>query len=151
MGHGKAKGHSAVKAALGVLALCLFLLALGSAAQAATYEGVGCFAGTLPGLTESCKPVAAEKFGEEVQLGGVGGMAVNSSGAGGVPKGTVYAATHSLEGTKMAMYEPEGDGLKFVERWEVAYEGAYARCGPLLGVNGKAKPNTPARRGPVVG
>ena len=143
MGHGKAKGHSAVKAALGVLALCLFLLALGSAAQAATYEGVGCFAGTLPGLTESCKPVAAEKFGEEVQLGGVGGMAVNSSGAGGVPKGTVYAATHSLEGTKMAMYEPEGDGLKFVERWEVAYEGAYARCGPLLGVNGEGKAEHP--------
>ena len=43
-------------------------------------------------------PVENEEFPEEVQLGGVGGMAVNYSGAGGVPAGTVYAATRTAEG-----------------------------------------------------
>lgn len=131
----------------GLLAASLLLafLVLTPTANAATLEGAGCFAGTLPGLSESCKPVAEEHFTEEVQLGGVNSMAVNYTGAGGVKKGTVYAATRGGGETRVAMYEPRpGGGLEFVERWEVrSAEGPYERCGPLLGLNGEGKAEKP--------
>jgi hypothetical protein len=120
----------------GALAAALFCLSLFAASPAfAAYEQVGCFAGTLPGLTDSCKPIAEGKFGEEVQLGGVGGMAVNYTGAGGVPAGTVYAATYNGI-LRIAMYEPRPDGsLKFSLRWTVNNfeEKLGERCGPALG------------------
>src|SRR5678816_760047 len=64
--------------------------------QASAYEQVGNFAGT-PGMLkapEGQPNPETQQWPEEVQLAGVGGMAVNISGAGGVPAGTVYAATY---------------------------------------------------------
>ena len=120
-----------------VLALaCLCLLVSAPLASATTFEQVGCFAGSKP--LNPCAPIDLEKeaFGEEVQLGGVGGMAVNYTGAGGVAAGTVYAATRTPSGnTKwVAMFEPKVEGLKFVQAWVVTDQGGpYERCGPLLG------------------
>jgi len=121
----------------GIVGAALLCLALLTASPApAAYEQIGCFAGTEPGLTDSCKPVAEEKFGEEVQLGGVGGMAVNYTGAGGVPKGSVYAAGYANNALSITMFVPDGGGLKFHLAWEVrAFGGeAYEPCGPGLAV-----------------
>ena len=77
----------ALPAALLCLASLFFLGLLASpSAEAAQMEQVCTFAG-------SAAPETAEEIAEdeEVQLGGVGGMAVNYTGAGGVPAGTVYA------------------------------------------------------------
>ena len=122
-----------VAAALAAAVLCIWL---GIAASArASYEQVGCFAGGLPAEGESqakpCSPVENENFSEEVQLGGLGGMAVNVTGVGGVEPGTVYAATFE-GGARVAMFEPTTDGgLEFVEGWEVTeFEEPYEVCGP---------------------
>lgn len=113
-----------------LVALTASLAALTPSAHAA-YEQVGCFAGSFPGPSESCKPVAEEKFGEEVQLAGVGGMAVNYTGAGGVPKGTLYEVTRASTDMRVAMYVPDGEGLRFAEEWVVTKEGgSYEVCGP---------------------
>jgi len=129
-----------------LVAIGLTTLAAPSA-QAATYEQVGCFAGSFPGLSESCKPVAEEKFSEEVQLGGVSGMAVNYTGAGGVAKGTVYAATKT-EGFRIAMFTPKAEGgLEFNGSWQVTNSGgAYNRCGPTLEVKCEPRAKTSARQ-----
>ncbi|HEX5608674.1 MAG TPA: hypothetical protein VFX45_01120, partial [Solirubrobacterales bacterium] len=134
-------------ARLGLLAAALFCLGLllAASASAATYEQVGCFAGketpTPPPATpkpaeEACEPVTGGEFGEEVQLGGIGGMAVNYTGAGGVDNGTVYTATKTNGGsTRIAMYVPRGpgEGLEFSLGWEVTeLEGPYERCGPAI-------------------
>jgi hypothetical protein len=78
-------------------------------------------------------------------------MAVNYTGAGGVPKGTIYAATFNdrlgvpKQGFHVSMYIPtSAGGLEFAERWEVlAQPGTYERCGPLLGVDGSGTATTP--------
>ena len=134
-------------------ALATALAALGlttlaaTPAHAATFEQVGCFAGSFPGLTDSCKPVEEQKFGEEVQLGGIGGMAVNYTGAGGVPAGTVYAATQVGGAFRIAMFTPKPDGgLQFELAWQVRNDaGAYGRCGPALEV--KCEPRVAAGAG----
>jgi hypothetical protein len=117
-------------------AALLALFALASPVSAA-YEQVGCFAGSFPGLTDSCKPIDTEKesFGEEVQLGGASGLAVNYTGAGVVPTGTVYAATGNDGFIRISMFTPKVDGgLEFRLAWEVkSLEGPYERCGPALG------------------
>jgi hypothetical protein len=96
----------------------------------ATYEPAGHFGG-------SATSVKAEDFGEEVQLTGVGGLAVNYTGAGGVPTGTVYAAAEWDGKMFVSAYVPAGAGLSFWERWMVnpsSLEGTgYERCGPALG------------------
>ena len=121
MGHEKARGRGTAPAMLGALALVLCLL---TPPAQATYEQVGAFAG-------SATPVAEEKFTEEVQLGGIGGMAVNYTGAGGVEPGTVYAVTFISLNARVAMFEPTAGGLKFVEGWVVTEtEGPYEVCGP---------------------
>ena len=148
-----AAGAKAGKVTLGLLLCVVAGLLTASPAAAAPFKQVGCFAGSFPGPTESCKPVAEEKFGEEVQLGGVGGMAVNYTGNGGVPKGTVYAArffpTGAASGTWVTMYFPREDGgLEFKEAWKVTeHPGPYERCGPLLGVDGEGKAKTPCEAG----
>jgi len=147
MGHRHYR-HNPARALLAICAAALTLLALTPTAQAATLEQVGCFAGSFPGLTESCKAVEEEKFSEEVQLGGVSGMAVNYTGAGGVPAGTVYAATMAVGlPVRVAMYVPEGEGLRFSRGWEVTPKaGSYERCGPGLGEKeGKAEHPCPLR------
>jgi hypothetical protein len=61
--------------ALAMLFLCLGLL--GAARASAAFEGVGHFGGSVD-------PPPPSEFPFEVQLGGVGGMAVNYTGNGGV-------------------------------------------------------------------
>ena len=119
--------HRAPKAALALAAVLAAALALAAGASAA-YEQTGIFAGT------EAAPEVPGVFGEEVQLGGVTGMAVNYTGAGGVPKGTVYAATNvPFFGFGVAMYVPSGEGLEFAAAWSVRAEAvAYERCGPLV-------------------
>jgi len=129
--------HSVRAEGLGGMVAVLFCLGLFVAAPAAatSWEQIGCFAGTLPGPTESCKPVSEEEFGEEVQLGGVGGMAVNYTGAGGVPKGSVYAAGVANGNLRITMFVPDGEGLKFRLAWQVELDPVpYVRCGPGLAV-----------------
>jgi hypothetical protein len=88
-------------------------------ASATEYEGVGNFA----------------EVGEDVQLGGVGGMAVNVSGTGApeeVPPGALYAATKGSPSSavRIARYSAEG---KFELAWEaIGTEGEYERCGPKV-------------------
>lgn len=126
----KSRHFSARLGAAAAALVCLGLLVTAPPASAA-YEQVGCFAGSQPGPSDSCKPVKEEEFSEEVQLGGVGGMAVNINGAGGVPAGTLYAASWNGE-LRVTMFEPEaGGGMRFVEAWQsTADVGAYERCGP---------------------
>ncbi|HTR74251.1 MAG TPA: hypothetical protein VMH33_03205 [Solirubrobacterales bacterium] len=120
-----------VRIAIAIFAAILLFGALGASPATAAFAGVGHFSG-------SEAHVAEEAFGEEVQLGGLGGMAVNYTGAGGVPVGTVYTATAILGETRIAMFEPKEGGLEFVEAWEAAFEeGPYERCGPLLGTEVK--------------
>ncbi len=114
-----------------IVVSCLGFVSVASASK--TFEQVGCFAGTKP---EPCEPVKeGEAFGEEVELGGTGGMAVNYTGAGGVPAGTVYAMTGTLtQAPAVVMFVPSAGGLKFYESWRVAsLEEPYERCGPALG------------------
>ncbi|HEX7245622.1 MAG TPA: hypothetical protein VF245_08665 [Solirubrobacterales bacterium] len=100
------------------------LLILAPTSQAATFEQVGTFASN----------------GEEVQLGGVGGMAVNVSGAGGVVPGTFYAATFCCAAVgelRVARFSPAGE---FELAWGVtAVEEPPALCGPKV----PSKPCTP--------
>ena len=114
-----------------VVALLCFGLAGAAPALAAPFESVGHFGGVVT-------PPPPAQFPEDVQLGGVGGMAVNVSGAGGVAPGTVYAATRGAGAVavRVAMYEPGGASLAFKAGWDVTKtEGPYERCGPLLGTN----------------
>lgn len=109
-------------ARLGAVTVVLLVFGLLLSARAlAAFEQVGTFAG-------SATPVLEEHFSEEVQLGGVAGLAVNYTGAGGVPAGTVYAMTQG----GVAMFEPSASGgLTFRERWPVYPEEVEVeRCGP---------------------
>jgi hypothetical protein len=144
-----------VKVWLGALVavpLCLGLL--GPSQASAAFEQVGCFAGSFPGLNDSCKPIlpppeSQSEFGEEVQLGGTGGMAVNYTGNGGVPAGTVYAATNGSgpEALRIAMYTPKVNPttseleLQFTLSWKVTETGGTVnRCGPTLPEKCEARP-----------
>jgi hypothetical protein len=149
----KKKGAArAVAMAAGAVAfLCLGSLVLASGARAAaTLEPVGCFAGPKK---EPCKPIlpapkSESEFPEETQLGGLGGMAVNYTGAGGVPKGTVYAiSTIQSQGPAVLMFFPAAGGLKFEEAWRITAEPEpYSGCGPFLGENGSGEAEQPCPR-----
>ncbi len=107
-----------------LLGALLALVLLAATPASAAFEQTGIFAGSLT------PPVKPGVFPEDVQLGGVSGMAVNIDGAGGVPAGTVYAAAvPSLEELQIARYNPDGS---FSEAWEVRTFGGeeYERCGP---------------------
>ncbi len=130
----------------GVLALLFLFVGLLTSARAvgATFETAGHFGGILP---PTAAPTNASEFPEEVQLGGISGMAVNLSGAGGVPVGTVYVASKggpAEEGAvRIAMFEPSGTSLDFRLRWEVTIpEGPYERCGPAVGTKCPARVET---------
>lgn len=119
-------------------AVAILLICLGCVLPVmswAGYEETGIFAGS----TEP--PVEPGVFPEDVQLGGNGGLAVNISGAGGVPAGTLYAAGYILGELWISRYEPSGESMKFVEAWEVSpTEGPITRCGPSGPKNCKARP-----------
>ncbi|HEX7245611.1 MAG TPA: hypothetical protein VF245_08610 [Solirubrobacterales bacterium] len=114
----------------------LSILALAPSAGATTYEQTGVFAGSATPLTKE-----QLEANEEIQLGGVSSMAVNRTGAGGVPRGTLYALTKGGEYPRVAMYVPKGQGLAFSLAWEArSIAGPYERCGPALGIKeGKAE------------
>jgi hypothetical protein len=128
-----------VRACFAVACLLLCLMITPAFAGAKPYEGVGTFGGVLK----------VGEVNEESQLGAAGALAVNYTGAGGVAKGTVYAAVHSdigaHSGLQVARFEPNGAGLKFVERWQIlppsqeeAREGdalpPYEICGPAVAI-----------------
>jgi hypothetical protein len=95
-----------------------------AASAHATFEQVGIFAGQT-------EPYSGPPFEypEEVQLGGVGGMDVNSSGVGGVAPGTLYASIYQSlngdnNGPSVARFDSHG---KFLGTWRTS-DGK--RCGP---------------------
>ncbi len=144
--------------ALGAVAATALALGLLAAAPAsAAYERVDCFAGGTE--ADHCAPLKkGEGFSEEVQLGGTGGMAVNYTGTGGVPAGTVYAATRGpSSGTvRVAMFTPKVKPstseleLEFALSWEVTVsEGPYERCGPGLPSPTACAPRVEAEPGKV--
>lgn len=104
---------------LGAIATALALGVCAASPASAAYEQVDNFAGT-PGVLKSLDGTlteVSERWPEEVQLSGVGGMAVNRSGAGGVPAGTLYAATtydFDLDAVRVARFNPDGS---FSENW----------------------------------
>lgn len=128
------QGYPRLRPYLSVIGLLLCLAALPSTATAKTYEQVDTFGGALkPGETS-----------EEFELGRVSALAVNSTGAGGVAKGTVYAVLAIGEKqVRIARFEPTIGGLKFVERWDVIdlaeekervknSQPPYSICGPAV-------------------
>ncbi|MDX6603378.1 MAG: hypothetical protein QOF13_2580 [Solirubrobacterales bacterium] len=106
-----------------VAALLLALALIISAHASAAYEQVGIFSGSLT------PPAEPGKFPEEVQLGGVSGMAVNVDGAGGIAPGTLYAASEAGEDVRIARFSPKGE---FELAWVVSSKGPYERCGPKV-------------------
>jgi hypothetical protein len=106
---------------LGISTVMLLVLglAISVTVASASYEQVGTFAGQ-PGKVFN----GGEPFPEEDQLGGASGIAVNSTGAGGVPAGTIYTISYGLPGVWVARYNPDGS---FSERWSVEFS---ERCGP---------------------
>jgi hypothetical protein len=106
--------------------MVLALLGAGSALSA-TFETVDHFGGVLE------KPSEPNKFPEEVQLDGVSDVAINTTGAGGVASGTIYAIGHSRpeqgdEAWRIARFAPDGT---FEEVWNNKKE----RCGPATAAN----------------
>jgi hypothetical protein len=104
-------------------------------AAAASYETVGTFAGT------PTPPAEGGEWPQQVQLGGVGGLAINRTGAGGVAKGTIYASVpENFAGNDssrpelppaVARYAPDGT---FEETFsDPAFTTpSPVRCGPLV-------------------
>lgn len=88
--------------------------------SAASFETVDIFAGSTQ------MPSEPGKWPEDVQLGGVSGMAINRGGAGGVAAGTLYAAGYNESGGfHVARYSPNG-------KFELAWNSG-ERCGPDAG------------------
>jgi hypothetical protein len=144
MSQGRMNTHTrrrTILAGIACVSVSLSLLIAASSVLAVPYEQVAHFAG----LAEAPKEQGV--FAEEVQLGGVGGMAVNYTGAGGVPAGTVYALGRDLkEGTKrVAMYVPKAGGLEFKEAWrDPPFAESYERCGVPAGLEAcKPRVETP--------
>jgi WD40-like Beta Propeller Repeat len=102
-----------------IVALVAFGL-FGVAPALANFETVKVFAGSAAAPEEPTpgNPV----WPEEVQLGGVNGMAVNRTGAGGIVPGTIYAAGYTSGNLHVARFSPDG---KFELAWN-----PFVRCGP---------------------
>jgi hypothetical protein len=107
-----AQGRAYRLSLAGYLGLCIGLLLLTAAPASAALEQVGHF---------------AEKE-EAARLYRATGMAVNITGAGGVPPGTVYLSGYNSE---IIRYDPDGE---FSEAWgwNVSEGGTeqFERCGP---------------------
>ena len=111
-----------IASVVGALMAALIMLGLvGVTPAAANFETVKVFAGNNAAPEEPTPghPV----WPEEVQLGGLSGMTVNRSGAGGVAPGTLYTVGFSNGvGWHVARYSPAGE-------FELAWSGG-TRCGP---------------------
>lgn len=118
-------GRGGVRTA-GLSAILLALAALGllnaASALASGFETVKHFA---PETIPKPPPKKANEFPEDTQLGGVSGMAVNRTGAGGVEPGTLYAAGYDAGAWHVARFSPEGE-------FELGWRGPN-RCGPKSG------------------
>jgi hypothetical protein len=103
-----------------ILGIAVSLVFLAAVPASASYEQVSTFGGSLE------KPTPPAVFPEKAQLGGASGMAVNVSGAGGVPAGTVYVAaldqTHPEGFIRIVRFDPNGS---FRMQWTMPSE----RCG----------------------
>ncbi|MDX6600922.1 MAG: hypothetical protein QOF13_124 [Solirubrobacterales bacterium] len=123
---------STLRTRCGIPAFIIALVLLSAAPAAASYETVDLFGGSLtvpPKDPKNGNPI----WPEEAQLGGVSGMAINRTGAGGVAPGTLYTAGYSGSlGWHAARYSPEGE-------FELAWT-SFSRCGPKSG----EPPNPPA-------
>jgi hypothetical protein len=117
-----------------VFTVCLFA----ASSASATYEQVDTFAGTPGSLKKS-----GEEWPEEVQLGNLGGMAVNYTGAGGVPAGTVYAVDSPGVATPLWVTRFNPD-TSFSEAWTFEGDPPEVRCGPE---GEPAHPNCPTSPG----
>ena len=106
--------------AVAAVGLSFALLLVAAAGASAGYQQVGTFGGTL------IAPSPPGSFPEEAQLGGASGMAVNVTGAGGVPAGTVYVAAQDPEhpegSIRVVRFDPDGT---FRMQWTSVAE----RCG----------------------
>jgi hypothetical protein len=93
---------------------------VGVTPASANFETVKVFAGSTAAPEEPTpgNPV----WPEEVQLGGVNGMAVNRTGAGGIVPGTIYSAGYTSGNLHVARFSPDG---KFELAWN-----SFVRCGP---------------------
>ncbi len=109
-----------VSAAVAIAAAFALALLLAASASAA-YEQVATFASGGGGSSVSTP--------QEEQFEDVTAIAVNTTGAGGVPAGTVYAATGNH--SSIAVYGPHGE-FREVWGWGVATDNAneFERCGP---------------------
>ncbi len=104
---------------------------------------------SMPTLAQAAYEQVPEHFGTEgeaaqVQLGSA--IAVNQSGAGGVPPGSVYIVG---ENGRVVRFSPgkEGEEPKFTEAWGwsiAAHQGkeAYERCGPAYSGTANSSQNT---------
>jgi hypothetical protein len=119
--HTKRMTDRSLLARLGALTASAMALALAFAAfsSAATFETVSHFGGVLT------KPSEPGQFPEEVQLNEASGLAVNTTGAGGVAPETIYAVAEKQgEGAFVERFSPTGN---FEERWGMP---SGTRCGP---------------------
>jgi hypothetical protein len=108
---------------LGALTAVLIALSfvVTSYASADGFETVGHFGGVLKA------PEIAGQYPEEVQLGNAAALAVNTTGAGGVAPGTIYAVDRESDtGVHVARFGPTGN---FEELW-ILRSGK--RCGPEI-------------------
>jgi hypothetical protein len=111
------QGSWRVFVALACVAVSMLIAATPASAS---YEQVETFGGTIE------PPAPPGNFPEKAQLGTAGGVAINVTGAGGVPAGTMYVATQDpdhLQGPlKIVRYGPDGS---FRMAWTTTSE----RCG----------------------
>lgn len=118
--HERRKVHRAVGRVSCLVGLVLALVLLMAAAASASYEQVSTFGGTL------VAPSKPSEFPEKAQLGGSSGMAVNVTGAGGVPPGTVYTASldpaHPEGNIRVSRFGPDG-------AFKMAWTSPSERCG----------------------
>jgi hypothetical protein len=108
-----------------VISILGLLAAAGAAA--ATYETVDTFGGTPK------PPSTGAEWPENVQLGGAAGLAINRTGAGGVPKGTLFVAVPNANTGGVAAGKPLEPGVA-----RYAPDGTFeetftkvGRCGPI--------------------
>jgi hypothetical protein len=132
---GEVAAHRLVRAraalwAVGIAVLVLVALDRGAPPAAAdVWETVKHFA---PENIPAPNPPA---FPEDTQLGGVSGMAVNRTGAGGVDPGTLYTVGSQLGAWHTARFSPEGEfelGWRKLERCGPEAEGSPPpKCPPV--------------------
>lgn len=121
IGAGEPDERSAASRVARVMLVLITIGALGLLApthgRAASWETVKTFAPLVQ------PPPNPPQWPEDVQLGGVGGIAVNETGAGNVAPGTIYTVGLSSSEWHAARFSPNG-------AFELAWKGIGEPCGP---------------------